>query len=136
MKNVEGKNEQQLEAIKDGEKTQTIKNKRLRLEDQKKDDKLRLNSLRYLINKENKKQVRYFDMLANFEETKIDYNNLYYTSGNRNKKRSNFEQSGTMAELFEKIKFEKIGLEDVKSILMKFGHELNSLENMLARKQT
>ena len=51
LKNIEGKNEQQLEAIKDGQKLQTIKNKHLKLADQKKDDKLKLKSLRYLIDK-------------------------------------------------------------------------------------
>ena len=93
---------------------QTIKNKLLKLTDKNKDDELRLKCLRYLISKENKKQVKYFDMSASFKETKIDYNKLYYRSGNRNKEASNFEQFGTMAELLQKIKFEKIGFEDVE----------------------
>ena len=46
LKNVEGKNEQQLEAIKDGQKLQTVKNKSLKLADQIKDDKLKIKSLR------------------------------------------------------------------------------------------
>ena len=41
-----------------------------------------------------------------------------------------------MVELFQKTKFEKIALEDVEPILIKFGHEMNSLKNTTARKQT
>ena len=102
----------------------------------KKDDKLKLKSLRYLINKENKKQVKHFDMLFNLEENKIDYNDLYYRSGNRSKDSSNLEQFGTMPELFQKTKFEKIALEDVEPILIRLRHELNSLQNTTTRKQT
>ena len=73
LKNIEGKNEQQLEAIKDEQQLQTIKYKRLKLVDQKKrkkkkkDDEIKLKSLKHLTNKENKNQLQYFDMLANFE---------------------------------------------------------------------
>ena len=74
-------------------------------------------------------------MLANLEKTKIDYKNLYYRLGNRNREPSNFEKFGTMAELFQKIKFENIALEDVEPILIEFGHEFNSLKNTTARKQ-
>ena len=98
-------------------------------------DKLKLKSLRYLINEENKGQVPYFDKLANMEETKIDYKSLYYRSGNRNREPSNFEKFGTMAELFQEIKFEKIALEDTKLKLAEFNHELNLLRNTTARKQ-
>ena len=45
LKNIEGKNEQQLEAIKYGQKLQTIKNKHLKLAD-KDNNKLKLKSLR------------------------------------------------------------------------------------------
>ena len=51
-------------------------------------------------------------MLANLVKTKIDYNNLYYRSRNKNREPSNFERFGIMAESFQKIKFVKIALED------------------------
>ena len=41
-----------------------------------------------------------------------------------------------MAELFHKVKFENITLEDVEQILINFGHELNSLGNTPACRQT
>ena len=75
-------------------------------------------------------------MVANFERTKIDYNKLYYRSGNRSKEPPNFEQFRTMTELFQKIKFEKVALEDVEPMLIRFGNELSSLENRPACKQT
>ena len=112
---------------------QTIKNKHLKLADQIKNDKLKLKSLRYLINKENKKQVQYFDKIANLEETEIDYNKSYYKSGNKR----NFEEFGTMADLFpKKNKFEKITLGDAELKLVELNYQLNSLENTIARKQT
>ena len=75
-------------------------------------------------------------MLANLEKTKIDYNNLYYRSRNKNREPSNFERFGIMAELFQKIKFVKIALEDAEPILIEFGRELDSLKNTIARKKT
>ena len=112
---------------------QTIKNKHLKLADQIKNDKLKLKSLRYLINKENKKQVQYFDKIANLEETEIDYNKSHYKSGNKR----NFEEFETMADLFQKKnKFEKITLGDAELKLVELNYQLNSLEHTIARKQT
>ena len=134
LKNIESKNEQQLEAIKNGQKLHIMKNKRLQLADQIKDDKLRLKSLTYVINKEDKKQVQYFDILANLEDkTRIDYNKLYYRSEKRNMD-VNFEEFGAIADLFQKIKFEEMDLKDVEPILVKFYHKLNLLENATTHK--
>ena len=84
MKNIEGKNEQQLEAIKDEQQLQAIKDEHLKLVKQMKYKKPKLKSLRYLINKKDKEQAQYFDKFVKLEETTINYNNLYYQSGNKN----------------------------------------------------
>ena len=73
LKNIEGKNEQQLEAIKDGQQLQAIKDEQqlqaikdehLKLVKQIKYKKPKLKSLRYLTNKKDKEQVQYFDKLV------------------------------------------------------------------------
>ena len=54
LKNIEGKNEEQLE---------TIKNEHLKLVKRLKDDETRLKSLRYQFHKRDKEQLKYFDDL-------------------------------------------------------------------------
>ena len=75
-------------------------------------------------------------MLANLEDTKIEYNKLYYKSGNKNRDNFNFEEFATIADLFQRIKFKRINLEDAESKLVECNYQLNSLENSSARKQT
>ena len=76
LKNIEGKNEQQLEAIKDEKQLQAIKDEQLKLVTQIKYKKSKLKCLKYLINKKDKEQVQYFDKLVKLEETTINYSNL------------------------------------------------------------
>ena len=73
--NIKDANEKQL---------QTIKDEQLKLIKRIKDEKPKLKSLKYLIDKRDKKQLKYFDKLVNMETT-IDYTKLYYQSGNKNK---------------------------------------------------
>ena len=75
FKIIEGKNEEQLE---------TIKNEHLRLLKRLRDDKSKLKSLRYQIHKRDKEQLTYFDDLIKLE-TRNDYTKLSYQSGNKNK---------------------------------------------------
>ena len=65
FKIIEGKNEEQLE---------TIKNEHLKLLKRLRDDKPKLKSLRYQIDKRDKEQWKYFDDLIKLE-TRIDYTN-------------------------------------------------------------
>ena len=58
LNNIEGKNEEQLE---------TVKNEHLKLVKILKDDKPKLKSLRYQIDKRDKKQLRYFDNLIKLD---------------------------------------------------------------------
>ena len=62
LKNIEGKNEQQLEAIKDGH---------LNLANQISYKKPKLKSLRFLINKKDKEQVQSLTNLFNWSKLKL-----------------------------------------------------------------
>ena len=73
---------------------QTIKNEHLKLV-KSKDEKPRLKSLRYQIDKEDKKQLDYFDNLVKIE-LGIDYPKLYYQSGNTNNDDFNFYEFGSI----------------------------------------
>ena len=72
----------------------TIKNEHLKLV-KSKDEKPRLKSLRYQIDKEDKKQLDYFDNLVKIE-LGIDYPKLYYQSGNTNNDDFNFYEFGSI----------------------------------------
>ena len=99
MKNIEGKNKEQLGAIKDQGERQLAgiedqKNKQLdAIEKQKKtlikkigkDEKFKLKSLKYLIDRKDKMQAQYFDEHVNNKESTIEYSELYYQSGNKKK---------------------------------------------------
>ena len=68
-----------------------------------KDDKLRLKSLRYQINNQDKKQLKYFDNVVKLE-LKIDYTKLYYQSGNSDKDAFNFTEFGSIVDFLSKTK--------------------------------
>ena len=68
-----------------------------------KDDKLRLKSLRYQINNQDKKQLKYFDNVVKLE-LKIDYTKLYYQSGNSDKDAFNFNEFGSIVDFLSKTK--------------------------------
>ena len=73
--NIKDDNEKQLQATKDGH---------LKLVKRIKDEKPKLKSLKHQIDKRDKRQLEYFDKLV-YMETTIDYTELYYQSGNKNK---------------------------------------------------
>ena len=68
LKNIQGKNEQQSETIKD---------ENMKLFKRLKDNKPKVKSLRYQIDKKDKKLIKYFEDVVKLE-TSIDYNKLYY----------------------------------------------------------
>ena len=68
LKNIQDKNEQQSETIKD---------ENMKLFKRLKDNKPRVKSLRYQIDKKDKKLIKYFEDVVKLE-TSIDYNKLYY----------------------------------------------------------
>ena len=69
LKNIEGKTEQQLGLIEDRKKLQIIKNKHLA--DQVKDKRPKLKSLRHLIDKEDREQVRYLTEFIIWQRIKL-----------------------------------------------------------------
>ena len=68
LKNIQDKNEQQSETIKD---------ENMKLFKRLKDNKPKVKSLRYQIDKKDKKLIKYFEDVVKLE-TSIDYNKLYY----------------------------------------------------------
>ena len=68
LKNIQGKNEQQSETIKD---------ENMKLFKRLKDNKPKVKSLRYQIDKKDKKLIKYFEDVVKLV-TSIDYNKLYY----------------------------------------------------------
>ena len=82
---------------------QTIKNEHLKLVKRIKDDKSKLKSLRYQIDKEDKKQLDYFDNLIKIE-LGTDYTKLYYQSGNTDNDRFNFYEFGSMINFYQILK--------------------------------
>ena len=112
LKNIEGKNEQQLDPTKDGQQLQTIKDEHLKLVNQINYKKNKLKRLRYVINKKDKEEVKHFEKLVKLEKATINYNNLHYQSGNKNKDAFDFEEVGTIADLFQRINSERITLEN------------------------
>ena len=68
LKNIQDKNEQQSETIKD---------ENMKLFKRLKDNKPKVKSLRYQIDKKDKKLIKYFEDVVKLE-TRIDYNKLYY----------------------------------------------------------
>ena len=73
--NIKDDNEKQLQATKD---------EHLKLVKRIKDEKPKLKSLKHQIDKRDKRQLEYFDKFV-YMETTIDYTELYYQSGNKNK---------------------------------------------------
>ena len=68
LKNIQDKNEQQSETIKD---------ENMKLFKRLKDNKPKVKSLRYQIDKKDKKLIKHFEDVVKLE-TSIDYNKLYY----------------------------------------------------------
>ena len=68
LKNIQDKNEQQSETIKD---------ENMKLFKRLKDNKPKVKSLRYQIDKKDKKLIKYFEDVVKLE-TSTDYNKLYY----------------------------------------------------------
>ena len=125
LSNIKDANEKQLQAIKD---------EHLKLVKRIKDEKPKLKSLRYQIDKKDKRQLEYFDKLVNMETT-IDYTKLYYQSGNKNKDAFNFNEFGSMVDFFQRINTERINLEDAESRLVKLRNLLHLLRKTVARKK-
>ena len=60
---------------------------------------------------------------------------MYYQSGNKRKDAFNFEEFGTMANLFQQTDSGRITLKDAESKLIKFRNRLIMLKNTTARKK-
>ena len=108
---------------------QTIKNEHLKLVKRIKDDKSNLKSLRYQIDKEDKKQLDYFDNLIKIE-LGTDYTKLYYQSGNTDNDRFNFYEFGSMINFYQILKTGWITF--IKEAMLKLS-KFNCLLHMLKK---
>ena len=125
LKNIEGKNEEQLETIKD---------QHLKLVKRLKDDKPILKNLGYQIDKRDEQQLKYFDDFIKLE-TSTDYTKLYYQSGNKNKDAFNFNDFGTMVDFYQRLRTGRITFREAKSKLIRFSGLLDMLKSIDACKK-
>ena len=125
LNNIEGKNEEQVE---------TIKNEHLMLVKRLIDDKPKLKGLRYQIDKRDKEQLKYFDDFMKLE-TSIDYTKLYYQSCNKNKDAFNFNQFGLMVDFYQRLRPGPISFIEANSKLIRFSGLLDMLKNKIAHKK-
>ena len=98
-------------------------------------DRPKLRSLRYQINNNYKKRLEYFEKLIDLELT-IDYENLYYQSGNKSKDVFKFKEFGSMDDFYQRINAERITFDDAESKLVRFRNLLHMLEKIATRKRS
>ena len=125
LKNIEGKNEEQLETIKD---------QHLKLVKRLKDDKPILKNLGYQIDKRDEQQLKYFDDFIKLE-TSTDYTKLYYQSGNKNKDAFNFNDFRTMVDFYQRLRTGRITFREAKSKLIRLSGLLDMLKSIDACKK-
>ena len=116
LKNIEGKNKDQLEPIK---------NEHLKLLESWKDNIPKLKSLRYQIDKREKERLKYFDNLVKLE-IGIDYTKLYYQSGNKRIDAFNFDKFVSMVDFYQRLRTGRITLRKANSKLIRFSGLLHA----------
>ena len=125
LSNINDDNEKQL---------QEIKNEHLKLVKRIRDDKRKLKSLIYQIDKEDVGQLDYFDNLVKLE-LGIDYTKLYCQSGNKDKDAFNFNKCRLMIDFYQRLKNSLITFKKAILKLSRFNGLLDMLKKRLLVKK-
>ena len=73
-------------------------------------------------------------MLVNLE-LKIDYMKLFYQSGNRHKGPFKFYEFGSMTDIYQRVKTNRMSYEEAESKLQRFNGLIGILMNTPTRKE-